>query len=248
MCLSHTIGLPNWRWVSRTGEFTPEGELHFYFDPGIEYSYSGEGLMLLQYVIEEITGKSMDVIAQERVFDPLKMDMTSFIHQPRFENKYCNGHDKKQQVLEIDISDEVSVAGSMSTTVKDYSKFLEHIFYLEKNKSPITKKLFEPNIKIHSKKQFGELSLEKTDENQDINLSYGLGWGIFTTFHGPGYFKEGHGEGFQHYSVIFPQKGMGILLMANSDNAESIFKEVLEIGIGDIYTPWFWEDYIPFNE
>lgn len=56
------------------------------------------------------------------------------------------------------------------------------------------------------------------------------------------------GEGFQYHSFIFPEKDLGILLMSNSDNAESIFKEVLEIGIGDVFTPWYWEDYIPYNE
>ena len=59
--------------------------------------------------------------------------------------------------------------------------------------------------------------------------------------------RKGHAEGFQHYSILFPEKRIGILLMSNSDNAESIFKEVLELGIGDTYTPWFWEDYIPYD-
>lgn len=248
MCLSHSTGFPNWRWISRTGKFNPEGKIHFYFDPGTEYSYSGEGMMLLQYVIEKITGKGLVQLARERVFDPLNMDMTSYIHQKRFENKYSNGHTREQEVIKKDISDEASSAGSMNTTPVDYSKFMEHILSLETDNSPVTASMFKPSIRIHSRKQFGELSLEKTNENDDINLSYGLGWGIFTTPYGYGYFKEGHGEGFQHYSVIFPEKDLGILLMSNSDNAESIFKEVLEIGIGDIYTPWFWEDYIPYNE
>lgn len=248
MCLSHTTGLPNWRWVSRTNVFTPEGEIHFYFDPGTAYSYSGEGMMLLQYVIEKITGTGLEELAREYVFDPLHMDMTSYIHQQRFENNYCNGHTKQQDVIKKDISDEVGAAGSMSTTPEDYAKFMEHILSLESHNSPVTANMFKPNIGIHSKQQFGELSLEQTTENDDINLSYGLGWGIFKTPHGPGYFKEGHGDGFQHYSVIFPEKDLGILLMSNSDNAESIFKELLEIGIGDIYTPWYWEDYIPYDQ
>jgi CubicO group peptidase (beta-lactamase class C family) len=248
MCLSHTTGLPNWRWISRTNEFTPEGEIHFYFDPGSEYSYSGEGMMLLQYVIERITGKGLEQLARERVFEPLKMDMTSYIHQKRFESKYCNGHTTHEDVIKKDISDEFSAAGSLSTSPEDYSRFMEHILSLESRKSPITAYMFKPNIQIRSKKQFGAMSLQQTNDNDNINLSYGLGWGIFTTPYGPGYFKEGHGEGFQHYSVIFPDKNLGILIMANSDNAESIFKEVLEIGIGDVYTPWFWEDYIPYNK
>lgn len=32
--------------------------------------------------------------------------------------------------------------------------------------------------------------------------------------------------------------------MSDRDNAESIFKELLETAIGDIYTPWKWENYI----
>lgn len=248
MCLSHTTGLPNWRWISRTGVFTPEGKIHFYFDPGSAYSYSGEGMMLLQYVIEKITGTGLEQLARERVFDPLHMEMTSYIHQQHFENNYCWGHTKQQDVIKKDISDEAGAAGSMSTTLKEYSRFMEHILSLESDNSPVTTYMFQPNIRIRSKKQFGELSLEQTTENDEISLSYGLGWGIFSTPHGPGYFKEGHGEGFQHYSVIFPKKDLGILLMSNSDNAESIFKEVLEIGIRDRYTPWFWEDYIPYDQ
>jgi serine-type D-Ala-D-Ala carboxypeptidase/endopeptidase len=63
-----------------------------------------------------------------------------------------------------------------------------------------------------------------------------------------GAFKEGHGDGFQHYSIIFPEAGTGIIMMSNSDNAESIFKELLETAIADRYTPWYWENYIPYNQ
>jgi CubicO group peptidase (beta-lactamase class C family) len=55
----------------------------------------------------------------------------------------------------------------------------------------------------------------------------------------------GHGEGFQHYTICFPEKGIGIVILSNSDNAEGIFKEIIEISITDIFTPWKWENYIP---
>ncbi|UXP32143.1 beta-lactamase family protein [Reichenbachiella agarivorans] len=248
MCLSHTTGFPNWRWISRTGEFTPEGDILFYFDPGTDYSYSGEGMMLLQYAIKNLTGKGLEELAKERVFDPLKMDMTSYLWQERFEDNYCNGHTTEQKVIDKDKADEPAAAGSMSTTPVDYSRFLEKILALCSLNSPVTKLMFSPNIRIKSKKQFGPLSIEKSNANDSIDLSYGLGWGILKSPYGYGYFKEGHGEGFQHYSILFPEKNIGILLMSNSDNAESVFKEILEIGIKDIYTSWYWEDYIPYNE
>ncbi len=247
MCLSHTTGFPNWRWVSRTGEFQPEGKIQFYFDPGTNYSYSGEGIRLLQLVVEKILGKDLEQLAKERVFDPLDMNMTSYVWQKRFENNYCYGHTVNQKVIDKDTEDEPGAAGSMETTTVDYSKFLTKILELSSNNSKVTQQMFAPNIRINSKKQFGPMSLEKTNANDSIDLNYGLGWGILKSPYGHGYFKEGHSEGFQHYSILFPEKQIGILLMSNSDNAERIYKEILELGIGDIYTPWYWEDYIPYN-
>ena len=247
MCLSHTTGFPNWRWISRTGEFQPEGKIQFYFDPGTDYSYSGEGIRLLQKVIEKVLEKGLEQMARERVFDPLEMAMTSYVWQERFESNYCFGHTTEQKIIDKDTEDEAGAAGSMETTPVDYSKFLSKIIEMSSQNSAITQLMFAPNIRIGSKKQFGPMSLEKTNANDRIDLNYGLGWGILETPYGYGYFKEGHGEGFQHYSILFPEKNIGILLMSNSDNAESIFKEVLELGIGDIYTPWDWENYIPYD-
>ncbi len=246
MCLSHTTGFPNWRWLSRSGESQPEGEIQIYFDPGTQYGYSGEGIRLLQVVIEKITGKGLEELAREIVFDPLKMDMTSYIWQPRFEGKYCLGHTLEQKTIPKDTEDEAGAAGSMETTPEDYSKFLEHILALESQDSPITEMMFAPAITIKSKKQFGPQSLETTSENEKIGLNYGMAWGLLTkTPYGKAVFKEGHGEGFQHYSILFPEKNIGVLLISNSDNAESIFKDLLELTIGDVYTPWEWENYIP---
>ena len=35
--------------------------------------------------------------------------------------------------------------------------------------------------------------------------------------------------------------------MANSANGESIFKDLLEVTIADTYTPWEWNDYVPYR-
>lgn len=249
MCLSHTTGFPNWRWLSRVGEFEPDGKIQIYSDPGTRHSYSGEGIALLQMVIEKITGRDLEELAQEIVFEPLQMHMTSYVWQTRFEGKYVLGHTTEQKTIPKDTEDEAGAAGSMETTAVDYSKFLAHVLAMESKNSPITELLFSPNIEITSKKQFGPQSLETTTENEKIGLNYGMGWGLLTkTPYGKAAFKEGHGEGFQHYSILFPERNMGVLLMSNSDNAESIFKELLEITIGDIYTPWEWEIYIPYDQ
>lgn len=244
MCLSHTTGLPNWRWINNPGE-----KLRILFNPGTKYSYSGEGIVLAQWVVEHLMGRTLEDIAREMIFDPLHMNKTDYLWRDEFNDHFCYGHSVDQEKLPIDIeTEDANAAGSLQTTLIDYSIFLEHILKLHSEDSEITKTLFHPNIRIKSKAQFGPLSNEVTHENDDIALSYGLGWGLLKSEYGIGAFKEGHGEGFQHYSILFPEKNIGVLIMSNSDNAESIFKELLEVTIGDVYTPWKWENYIPYDQ
>lgn len=246
MCLSHTTGFPNWRWLTDKG-LDENGKLYIQFDPGTKYSYSGEGIALLQFVIEQMTGKGLEEMAREKIFTPLNMDMTSYVWQTRFENKYGNGHTSSQEVLPKDKEEEAGAAGSMETTLVDYSKFLVGLLNKKLIKESTFEAMIKPQIRIKSKQQFGPESKINTKEFDTINLSYGLGWGLLKTKFGTGAFKEGHSEGFQHYFILFPEKKMGVLLMSNSDNGESVFKEILELSIGDRFTPWQWENYIPYN-
>ena len=107
--------------------------------------------------------------------------------------------------------------------------------------------MLSPQIQIYSKTQFPTLSPATTEENRAIKLAYGIGWGLFQTPHGKAYFKEGHDDGWENHVVAFPDKKIALVLMANSSNGDSIFKELLETLIRDKYTPWKWEGYLPYN-
>ncbi len=67
-----------------------------------------------------------------------------------------------------------------------------------------------------------------------LNVSYGLGWGYIDTPYSKVVFKGGNGSGFQHYSVLFPEVGKGILI--NSRNGRSIFMELLKIALKDEFS------------
>jgi CubicO group peptidase (beta-lactamase class C family) len=247
MCMAHTTGFPNWRFLTDEG-YSPNGKLYFKFDPGERYSYSGEGMMLLQWVIELITGQDLETLAQDRVFAPLGMTMTSYVWQDKFAGKYCLGHTGEEKIIPKKTRDTPGAAGTMETTPAEYASFMQHVMRLAQMGHPVSETLFQPNVRIRSKMQFGPLARVDDDALASIDLSYTLGWGRLSSPHGFGYFKEGHDEGFQHYSILFPEAGKGVLLMSNSDRAESIFKYLLEATIGDVYTPWRWENYVPFDQ
>jgi len=60
-CLSHSTGFPNWR---KNDNPHNNNKLEFFFTPGKFYSYSGEGIELLQLVVETVTGKNLETLAQ----------------------------------------------------------------------------------------------------------------------------------------------------------------------------------------
>jgi serine-type D-Ala-D-Ala carboxypeptidase/endopeptidase len=242
MCLTHTTGFPNWRW------FEADKKLKFKFDPGTRYSYSGEGLYLLQFVIEQITGKDYETISQERVFKPFGMTNTSQVWQTQFDTNICYGHNSKGEPYELMKWKEVSAGGSMSTTLEDYTKFYTALISSIGLTNKSFKAMTSPQVRIKSRSQFGPLAKIDSTDNDNIKLSYGLGVGVFKTPYGRAFFKEGHDEGWGHYSICFPDKKIAIVIMTNNDNGESIFKELLAYSIGDIFTPWCWENYIPFDQ
>ena len=58
MCLTHSTGFSNFWFIE------PDQKLRIHFEPGTRYSYSGEGLILLQFVIEhgrKAQGLGLDV-------------------------------------------------------------------------------------------------------------------------------------------------------------------------------------------
>ena len=241
MCLDHTSGFPNWRF------FEPDQKLRVKFEPGTKYHYSGEGLVYLQVVLQHMLGKTLEQLMQEKIFIPLGMKNSSYTWQPAYEKDYSFGHQADGKLYEKDKDNEARSASTLETTLDDYTLFTKAVLKNSILKPATRNEMFRPQIRIRSVMQFGEYSQLDSNTNDNIQLSYGLGWGVLQSPHGTGAFKEGHGDGFQHYSILFPQNGTGIIIMSNSDNAEGIFKELLETAIGDVYTPWYWENYIPYN-
>ncbi|MBV7530778.1 serine hydrolase [Chitinophaga sp. sic0106] len=241
MCLNHTSGLPNYRG------FEADGKLKIRFDPGTRYSYSGEGIYLLQFVIEQLYGKSYEAIAQEEVFRPFEMTHTSYLWRNDFNANHAMGHDSLQQTYEFDERTTAHAAGSMYTNINDYTKFMSGILQ-QKGLSPQGfETLLHQDVAILSRQQFGPNALLDDKTPATTPLFYGLGFGLLKTPHGTAFFKEGHSEGWQHHSIGFPEKGIAVVIMTNSDQGDHIFKALLEQSIGDTYTPWYWENYVPFD-
>ncbi len=77
--LSHSAGL---------GQIGRES----HFAPGRGYYYSPSGFLYLQAVIEQVTGQSLEDIAQQMVFVPLGMSSSSYVNPTEITPRTANGH------------------------------------------------------------------------------------------------------------------------------------------------------------
>ena len=241
-CLNHTTGFPNWRQLNPRNN----QKLEIFFTPGERYAYSGEGIYLLQFVLETITKRQLEDLAQQNIFKPLGMHRTSFVWQPSFENNFAVGHDVSEDILPKNKRTNANAAGSMETTIADYSRFIAAVMRGDRLTKKSKQEMLSPQIGIYTKRQFPSLNYDTTSANRKIQLSYGLGWGLFHSPYGWVFFKEGHDDGWEHYCINFPDKGMSVIIMTNSSNGESIFKELVE-KITGLTIPWEWEGYVPYK-
>ncbi len=119
MVLSHGSGLPNWGGA----------RLGLRFDPGTGYGYSGEGFIYLQKALEHMTGRSLDDLALEEVFQPLGMTRSSFTWRDRFAGDAAYGKDWLWRITPIDhyTEAEAGSAYSLLTTAGDYARFVSAV-------------------------------------------------------------------------------------------------------------------------
>jgi len=242
MLLSHTSGFANLRF------FEPDRKIRIHFQPGSRYAYSGQGLLLLQLVVEAITKQPLKALMRMRVFEPLDMARTSMVWEEHFESDFANGYDEYGRLLGPQRRKNADAAGSMQTTPRDFALFMLAMLQGKGLSKPTRDLMFSPQIQILSKRQFPTLATETTDDNKSIRLSYGLGWGLYWTPYGKAFFKEGHDEGWRNYAVCFEDQKSCIVIMTNSSNGEGIFKELLETLLRNTFTPIEWEGYTPYDK
>jgi len=240
ICLSHTTGFPNWRW------FMDDQRLQFLSDPGERHGYSGEGIVLLQRTVEEITGKGLEQLARERVFEPLGMEHSDFVWQEGWADNLARPHDEFSRPKRFNRRHEADAAGSMATTPGDYARLLVALLADRDAGRAVVEEMLTMQIANRHAAMFGPGYHEESEEFDQAG--WGLGWGRFDCEGaGPAIFHTGHDDGAQNYNVTFLDRGIGIVLMSNSENFEAISRELLRATIGDRCSPVDWMGYPTFD-
>jgi len=240
MLLAHTSGLANFAFIE------PDKKMHFQFKPGTQFRYSGEGINLVQFVIEQKKGKSLDSLMNDAIFAPLEMRRTGIIYRKEFEANVADRYDTAENFISQTKRFPARAAGSMTTGAEDLARFVSALFGDRIIKPATRVEMLRPYLMIKSVHEFGPPDEGEGMEAVQVGLGYGMGWGLLTkTPFGPAFFKEGHGDGAQNYMICFERRQVCMILLTNSDNGELAFRPLLETILGDTVTPWEWEGYTP---
>ncbi len=173
----------------------------FVFDPGELHIYSNSGYFLLGYIVEKISGKSLQDYLKETFFDPLDMKDTGIYHRNlKLDHEaagysYIHGHVRK--AIDWDMS-RAGGAGALYSTIIDLNKWNEALFNGKVLKESILKAALTPVV---------------LNDGSTVHYGYGLYideiCGMKLIHHG------GDLDGFTSYLMRIPQENFNVAVLAN---------------------------------
>jgi CubicO group peptidase (beta-lactamase class C family) len=237
MVLEHTTGFQN--------EVAPGRPLKIYFTPGEKFSYSGEGFLYLQKVVERITGEPLDAFMRKAVFEPLGMTSSSFVWQERFGALKAYGHKASGEVIQRRRPAAERAASGLHTTALDYAKFVVAVLNGTGLRRETAEQMWKGRVRLD---EGCSSCVERSSGRLSQTLSWGLGWGIERTEDGDAIWHWGDNNGeFHNFVIAYPRAGAGVVILTNSGNGLSIIQEIVSQATGGEHPAFAWMGYEVYN-
>jgi CubicO group peptidase (beta-lactamase class C family) len=239
MSLTHSTGFANFWFLE------PDKKLRIHSDPGTQFSYSGEGLSLLQFAIEHGKpsrglGVDMDDLTTA-TFSRLGMTRTRLMWRPDFAANLADGWNDKGKPLPHDERSKVRVAGSMDTTISDLSKFVAALVRGDGLSRSSRAEMTRPQLHLTTAHQFPNFGPVLPANEQRKDLYAGLGVVVFDGPQGYGFFKGGHNQQTANTVVCLDKSERCVVILSNDVRSEAAFADLVRFVLGDTGVPYNWE-------
>lgn len=206
MCLSHSAGFPN-------------GGKYLVYEPATDMHYSGTGFSLLQFIVETLTGKNLEILAQEYVFVPLGMESSSYLwNEKKFAKNIVNGHGSGGQTGGFSQHTRPSASYTLITNGADYGKFLAMLL----SQQTLKAETFQEMWKVQSKAKTNFLA----------TMTWGLGFGLYETDLGTAFWHWGDMGIVKAYVVGIPEEKSGLVMLSNSANGLNMAYSLVNMCVG----------------
>ncbi|KFG94163.1 hypothetical protein GQ56_0127610 [Burkholderia paludis] len=219
--LTHTSGLPN---IVRD-----KAPLRTYFNPGERFSYGSSAFAWLQRAMETATGRSLEALARERVFEPWGMSRSSLEWQERFSENHAQGHEWEGEPVPKCRVSTAQASWSLLTTASDYLAFVRNVLAGRGLSGSSYDQWFLP--RVHTRQGDDAEDLQG-DNPPDLRVAWGLGWGLEPA---QGcFFHWGNSPGFRAFVLANRATRDAVVWFANSARGMRLVHAVApEVVAGD---------------
>lgn len=183
--------------------------------PGMQYSYSNLGYMVVEQLLVDGVGVPFDVTMQEIVLNPLQMNASTFEYPLPDKQKpnAASGHRVDGMVIPggWHTYPEMGAGGSPWATPSDMARFYIDLMlsYTGQSENIISQEMAVEMLTP----QIGDRGLGPWINDEGGDLFY-LG-------------HPGATDGYKSYIVAYPKRGQGLVIMTNSDAGEALYNEIL---------------------
>ncbi|RFZ95547.1 hypothetical protein D0C36_08515 [Mucilaginibacter conchicola] len=216
MVLSHTSGLAEFSEMN-------EGKVKLLFEPGITFSYSGEGVWFLQKVVEHILNKPFEDIMQQEVFIPLGMNSSTYVQTNQMDSLSLGTISKDMAGMYP------NAAFSLLTTAHDYNIFLQALL-AGKGFKPATRQLM---FTRQSDAQWAG----HDSTAADTHIDWGLGIGLQQNEKGDAIWHWGSTDDFYSFFMAYPKKGQSFVFFTRGNRALKVTDQLVDMFMGK-QTTW----------
>jgi CubicO group peptidase (beta-lactamase class C family) len=183
--------------------------------PGTQERYSGGGYMIVQQLLEDVTGKPLPALLQQVVLQPLGMT-SSVADWPLPESLHslaAHGHraDGSPIAGGWHTYPEVGAGASMWSTPSDISRFVIQLMDAYRG----------GGADLISQAMATEMLSPQINNRGLGPLVYDDGGDLFYFMH------PGANDGYKSVLVGYPERQQGVVIMTNSDNGDLLWREIL---------------------
>ncbi|MFW9826342.1 MAG: serine hydrolase domain-containing protein [Candidatus Thorarchaeota archaeon] len=203
------------------------------FSPGTKHQYSNHGFIIIQKILEDISGKEFPKIMKEIIFEPLKMNNSTFYYPSEGMKKtMASPHDLNGEAKETGLHHTALAQGGLLSTPTDLAKFMLELMKAYQGKSnrilssALVKNMLTPIVTLNpvqffglTGQGFGIFLIEKEKTLNFINTGQNL----------PGMNSVIKGN---------PLNGHGVAIMSNGRRGDILNLEV-NISIDKLYQGFF---------
>ncbi|UCE58387.1 MAG: beta-lactamase family protein [Phycisphaerales bacterium] len=193
--------------------------------PGSRWEYSNVAYDVIQLLLEDITGKPFEQIAQETVFQPLGMTNSTFVYplNSAKRRREAMPHDAEGNTRRPSMHRSALAHGGMTTTPTDLARFTNEILLSYQGRSE----------KIISQEMTRQLLTRQCDLDPKTVELFGMpiseGLGVFLIGEGKDFVFMHPGEnrpGLISWLIGWPERGAGVVVMSNGIKGRLLSMEI----------------------